>query len=247
MYALKDIQGYGELFDRKTGRLRTGGVYFWGFYLGNDSSLMPDSSAEMIIYYIGKDERDVLQRMMQEITQLLVGGFGIIFDTKRLKNNPYNANLYDIRTRCDSTITDILYRPDGLHTLYRFYTDKRVREAIDWMFNRLIFTWIADDEKTPSIIEHFERRLDKKLRLKLEKDGRPYSELVKKRFLKSLELELHSIVGRNVLGLGSKPPKSRKISESDQLIFNSINWDASPCLYDWLKKVNSKQFENAQP
>ena len=56
------------------------GVYLWGFEFGRS----PD---DLILYYIGRSTKHVIERMMQEFTQLLFGGFGAIFDFEYLKQN----------------------------------------------------------------------------------------------------------------------------------------------------------------
>jgi hypothetical protein len=140
-YKLKDIQGNTTDFNRKKGIHCKSGVYFWGFTLNREANL-PKSKEELVIYYIGKSENNLSECIMQEVTQLLFGGFGTIIDHNWLIENPTKARIFDKRENFSDT--DVLYRPHGLHVLYDFLIDKNIQNTLEWMRERLILTWIDD-------------------------------------------------------------------------------------------------------
>lgn len=139
-FSLSAIQGSKNhvLFHRKKGKYCTPGVYFWGFTLREDCGL-PQSKEEMVMYYVGKSKTNISERIMQEVTQLIFGGFGTIIDHNWLRKNYSKAR---IKQEQDKQTKNIIYTPEGLHTLYNFYTDKSINKTLSWMKDRLIFTWI---------------------------------------------------------------------------------------------------------
>ncbi len=211
-YSLKNIRGNSTDFHRKTGTFCKSGVYFWGFTLRENSDL-PTKSDELVIYYIGKSERNISERIMQEVTQLIFGGFGTIIDHNWLKsNNPYKAKIFD-KQESDKKGTkpldsEVLYKSDGLHVLYDFFDNPKIQSTLDWMRERLIFAWIDTDD----IIN-----------------------------IPNLESELHHIVRTNCLGIGkirTLLPK-KDISNSLQTpLFQQIDWTNNLLLKDWLTEVN---------
>ena len=75
---LSDLKGKHKYFHRKKGEFSNiGGVYFWGVTL-NDKFDLPVIKDDLVIMYIGKSVRNIPERIMQEITQLVLGGFGNI-------------------------------------------------------------------------------------------------------------------------------------------------------------------------
>ena len=152
-YLLKDIKGDSD-FHRKIGKHNVKGVYFWGFTL-NDKALLPVNKNELVIYYIGKDTKSVVRRIMEEVTQLIFGGYGTIIDHDWLKNNPHNAGIYK-KQESDNKGTnvldkEVLYKSDGLHVLYDFFNNTKIQPTIDWMRERLIISWIEVSDKEESV------------------------------------------------------------------------------------------------
>jgi hypothetical protein len=143
-HSLKSIQGNEKDFHRKNGTFCKSGVYFWGFTLRKDAAL-PKKSNEIVIYYIGKSERNIIERIMQEITQLLFGGFGTIIDHNWLKVNPFRARLYS-KQESIPLDREVLYKSDGLHVLYDFFGNSKIQPTLDWMRETLIFAWIDTDD-----------------------------------------------------------------------------------------------------
>jgi hypothetical protein len=142
---LKSIQGQkhpGD-FDRKKGKYCIPGVYFWGFTLRDDCNL-PRQENELIIYYIGKSKSNVSERIMQEITQLLFGGFGTIIDKDWLEKHYCNAVIKNEQDKKPCSV-NVLYKSKGLHVLNYFFTTPKILNTINWMRERLIFTWICCD------------------------------------------------------------------------------------------------------
>jgi len=154
-YSLKNIRGNAKDFHRKTGTFCKSGVYFWGFSLRDDTAL-PQKSNELVIYYIGKSERNISERIMQEVTQLLFGGFGTIIDHLWLKSNPYKARVFN-KQESNPLDKEILYKSDGLHVLYGFFGNSKIQPTLDWMRERLIFAWIDTDDilSIPSLENEF--------------------------------------------------------------------------------------------
>lgn len=175
---------------------------------------IPEKSDEILIYYIGKSEKNIVERIMQEVTQLIFGGFGTIIDKCWLEKNPYAARIHE-KQESDKNRTmpldkDVLYKSDGLHVLYDFFNNNQIQETLACMRERLIFTWIATDD------------------------------ILK---IKGLENEMHHIVRTNCFGTGKiktlKPKKNISIPAETPL-FQKVNWNNNQLLKDWLTQVNNK-------
>ena len=187
-YLLKDIKGDSD-FHRKVGKHNVKGVYFWGFTL-NDNASLPNNKNELVIYYIGKDTRSVVRRIMEEVTQLIFGGYGTIIDHAWLQRNPHSAGILEKQKSYNnnkgSKLADgeVLYNSDGLHVLYEFFNDPKIRPTIEWMRERLIFSWIEVSDNAE---------------------------------IGPLELEMHSYGKGNILGTGRrvKFPHNNKFNEID--------------------------------
>jgi hypothetical protein len=192
-YSLKEIKGNAKDFhrNRKTGTYNKRGVYFWGFTLRYDSEL-PKTKDEFVIYYIGKDEKSIIRRIMEEVTQLIFGGYGTIIDYNWLIKNPHKAKIFD-KQESDKKGTktldrEVLYKSDGLHVLYDFFYSSKIQPTIDWMRERLIFAWI-DVDKNDDISD--------------------------------LEMEFHDIVKTNILGIGRKKKFIHKNNEFSNIDWSS--------------------------
>lgn len=169
-YLLKDIKDNPD-FHRKNGKHNVKGVYCWGFTL-NEKAELPKNIDELVIYYIGKDTKSVVRRVMEEVTQLIFGGYGTIIDHNWLINNPHTARITE-KQESDKKGTkildkDVLYKSDGLHVLYDFFSNQKIQSTIYWMKERLIFSWIEVSEREE---------------------------------IDPLELEMHDFVRKNILGL----------------------------------------------
>ncbi len=212
-FNLKGIRGNEKDFHRKSGAFCKRGVYFWGFTLREDGNL-PLSKEELVIYYIGKSEKNIVERIMQEVTQLIFGGFGTIIDHNWLMKNPHKARIFD-KQESDKKGTkspdpEVLYKSNGLHVLYDFYGNPKIQPTIDWMRERFIFAWLDYEN-------------DKSLNLK------------------PVENEMHHIVRTNVLGIGNmknSTPKKDVTIPANTPFFNSIVWNNNIPLKEWLIEVN---------
>ncbi len=221
-FALKAVQGnQNDFFRKKFGQCGPGsfakpGVYMWGFYLGDNPNCIPQKADEIVLYYIGKHQTNVINRMTEEITQFIVGGFGTIVSHQWLMNNPFSSNLYSKQqsVQCGQLGNDVIYKNYGLHVLHDFYYNRTIRKTVDWMFERLIFTWIDVDEDNVNFGED----------------------------LKNLEKELHSIAGRNTFGLGPQPTSNfcDTNNKFTTPIFHKINWDNNTVLKSWFEEVNRR-------
>jgi len=238
-YSLKGIRGNEADFhrNRKTGRYRNrkegkfceGGVYFWGFTLREDGNL-PKSKDELVIYYIGKSEENIVERIMQEVTQLIFGGFGTIIDHNWLIKNPCKARIFDKqKPNMNGPLDpDVLYKSYGLHVLYDFLygffdngntkiQPRLIQPTLNWMKERLIFAWIED-----------ETWIDVENNVTVE--------------LNKVENEFHHIVRTNVFGIGrikNLTPKKDVNNPKETPFFNSIDWRNNRELRDWLIAVNN--------
>lgn len=137
--SLRTAVGNNADFHRVTGTHAVGGVYFWGFTLRDDAEL-PQKSDELLIWYIGKDGC-VIQRIMQEVTQLIFGGFGTIIDKDWLIANPFRGRLKNLQESIPLS-PYVLYKSDGLHVLYEFINNPLIKPTLDWMRERLIWAYI---------------------------------------------------------------------------------------------------------
>lgn len=229
-YSLKNIQGkkyeaffrrnkYGK--EKKLGGHCKPGVYFWGFYLGDRADRIPQKPDDLVIYYIGKTQKNVPERIMQEFTQLILGGFGTIYKPAWLVKHPFDADLYNLQEsdkNGNPLNSNVLYKSDGLHVLNKFYTDKNIKMAVKWMFDRMIFAWIMEDKDVFT------------------------SATPTNKYLAVLESELHKIAGRNTLGLGANPTKKflDVKNNSTTPLFHKVNWKKNEVLKEWLINVNLK-------
>jgi hypothetical protein len=125
---------------------------------------------------------------MEEVTQLVFGGYGTIINHEWLKNNPHNAGIYN-KQNSDKKGTknldkEVLYKSDGLHVLYDFFDNSQIQATLDWMRERLIFSWIEVSEKTE---------------------------------IDPLELEMHEFVKNNILGIKGRVsfPHNNKFKSLD--------------------------------
>jgi hypothetical protein len=212
-YRLKDIVGNSKDFHRKTGTHCKRGVYFWGFTIRDDAHL-PKSKDELVIYYIGKSEKNIVERLMQEITQLIFGGFGTIIDHNWLIKNPHKARIFDKQKSDNKGMKlldpEVMYKSDGLHVLNDFLYNPKIKYTLEWMRERLIFAWISDKK------DEFSN-------------------------FKMVENEMHHIVRTNVLGIHpikNLTPKKDVTKKYETPIFHSINWESKSPLKDWLIEVN---------
>jgi len=205
-YSLKSIKGNNLDFHRKTGTFCKSGVYFWGFTL-NDNATMPTKSNELIIYYIGKSQRNVAERIMQEVTQLLFGGFGTIIDHAWLTANPYQARIFN-KQESIPLDKEVLYKSDGLHVLYDFFGNPKIQPTLDWMRERLIFSWIDTDDIIN--IPILESELHHIVRTNCFGIGK----------IKTLS------------------PKKDVLNPLHVPIFNLVDWSGNVILKDWLIEVN---------
>ena len=192
-YSLKAISGDYSSFHRtrKKGLLNKRGVYFWGFSLRYDAEL-PENKNEFVIYYIGKDGKSIIRRIMEEVTQLIFGGYGTIIDYKWLIKYPHEAKIFE-KQESDKRGTkhldpEVLYKSDGLHVLYDFFYSSKIQPTIDWMRERLIFAWI-DVDKNDDISD--------------------------------LEMEFHDILKTNILGIGRKKNFTHKKNEFSNIDWKS--------------------------
>lgn len=185
-YLLREVKDDVH-FHRKLGKHNVRGVYFWGFTLNTDA-LLPENKDELVIYYIGKDTKSVIRRMMEEMTQLVFGGYGTIIDHDWLIKNPHNAGIFEKQEsdKKGKTLVDkeVLYKSDGLHVLYDFFNNEKIQLTLNWMRERLIFSWIEVEDK---------KEID------------------------PLELEMHDFVRKNILGVKGRVnfPHNKRFSEID--------------------------------
>ncbi len=150
-YQLKNIRGNDD-FNRKDGKHNVPGVYFWGFTLREDGQL-PEHKNEMIVYYIGKDSKSIIRRIMEEVTQLIFGGYGTVFDKNWLVTNPFTAKLTE-KQKCQPVPVEVLYKSEGLNVLFDFFSNTSITETLEWMKNRMIFSWIeVNNENDRSYLE----------------------------------------------------------------------------------------------
>ncbi|OQB61108.1 MAG: hypothetical protein BWX95_01949 [Bacteroidetes bacterium ADurb.Bin141] len=205
-YLLKNIRGNTIDFHRKTGTFCKSGVYFWGFTLREDANL-PKKSDELVIYYIGKSERNIAERLMQEVTQLLFGGFGTILDHNWLITNPYTSRIFN-KQESNPLDKDVLYKSDGLHVLYDFFGNTKIKTTLDWMRERLIFAWIDTDDIIN--IPNLESELHHIVRTNCFGIGK----------IKTLSPK------KDVSNLLQTP------------LFNQVDWSSNSILKEWLEEVN---------
>jgi hypothetical protein len=274
-FALKNIQGNEIDFHRnKYDGINYGthckrGVYFWGFYLGDKFRCIPEKAEDILIYYIGKEQGNVSQRIMQEFTQLIIGGFGTIIHHEWLKKHQFDADIYNKQVSDKKQVSDnkkgilakeVLYKSYGLHVLHDFYYNSEIRLTINWMFERLIFAWINEDDKSPIMMNNFEETLSaklksdlkaeiqKKTKYKPENENQQYLDKIKNLLLAAMESEFHHIVGRNILGGGQHPPNLKDIKDaSDKIVtplFNNVDWTENEILKNWILETNKRLIDS---
>lgn len=207
-FRLKDLIGNSKDFHRKKGVNCKKGVYFWGFTTRIDNAL-PDNENELVIYYIGKSQSNVIERMMQEFTQLLFGGFGTIIDKEWLVKNPCCARIYSKQETIGDK--DVLYKSDGLHVLYDFLNTQNTSllDTLQWMKENLIFTWVDCEENED--IKEIESEMHHIVRTNCLGIGK----------IKKLE------------------PKKDVCNKLATPFFNEIDWSDNIVLKNWIIKTNA--------
>ncbi len=207
---MKVIQGNGlqNTYKRKGGNYCRPAVYFWGFTLKDDCSL-PTKKEELVIYYIGKSKRNVCERLMQEFTQLIFGGFGTIIDKDWLKDN-YNQPLLKHLQDRKTNQNQVLYTSEGLDTLYDFFTNKKIVDTVSWMKERLIFSWIECEDIYVNAIEK-------------EMHGLVRTNVFGVGLMKNLKPKSTS----NFKGTSTKK------------YFDEIDWTSNTILKDWITEVHN--------
>jgi hypothetical protein len=208
-YNLKEIIGSSKDFHRKKGNFCMKGVYFWGFSISENGS-MPTKENELVIYYIGKSQSNIAERIMQEVTQLIFGGFGTIIDKNWLIKNPFSARIYNKQETISDK--DVLYKSDGLHVLYDFLNSKNkpLVETLEWMKENLIFSWIQCDDNY--VIEKLESEFHHIVRTNCLGIGR-----IKK---------LH--------------PKKNINDQFQVPLFYQVDWKENQVLKNWLIETNNQ-------
>jgi hypothetical protein len=143
-------------------------IYFWGFYLGEE---VPKSfsceieritfwkkvkSHEIIIYYIGKKNRNDTERLLQHFSHLF-GGYYTIVEWDYLKNHNQCARLKllellwekskDLNVNAKKGITDLILHTSDSHSALRNFHNRKsnkLQRTLSEMKDRLIFDSIYD-------------------------------------------------------------------------------------------------------
>jgi hypothetical protein len=153
IYFFKDANNHNNC--RKTDKPKTG-VYFWGFTL-TDNPEIPEKAEEFALIYVGKSQKNIYERLMQEFSQLIFGGFGTIFSKEYLKENNFKYFLNKINQHPNNNEykEQVIYSVQCMKDLANFHlgNNKALNEHLKWMKDRLCYTYIEVDASECAIVE----------------------------------------------------------------------------------------------
>jgi hypothetical protein len=147
---LKDFQNNAN-YRKGNGK---GGVYVWGFSLGDDFSI-PTSCNMFFPYYVGKHYKDMYSRTHEHVTTLTGGNYSI-FDILQCSLNGTKIGIVHNDYQNDSKkakpsggmqlpnakYNNLLYFPEGVHRHYDFFFDGVISKQIDWMLKHFCILYI---------------------------------------------------------------------------------------------------------
>ena len=121
---MKKLFAFSHLGNKNHSRLsnkRKKGIYFWGLSLKNGQK--PENENEFALLYVGKSQKNIFERLMQEFSQLIFGGFGTLFNHEDLKNLNFEYNLNQINqdTKNQLDKSKVVYSPQNMAELSTFH------------------------------------------------------------------------------------------------------------------------------
>jgi hypothetical protein len=181
---MKKLFAFSHLGNKNHSRLsnkRKKGIYFWGLSLKNGQK--PENENEFALLYVGKSQKNIFERLMQEFSQLIFGGFGTLFNHEYLKNLNFEYNLNQINqdTKNQLNKSKVVYSPQNMAELSTFH--------------------LAPSAELIQTLEYYKRNL-----------YYSYLELSTKDEIKEAEKIIHQVVRPHITGLGKikSPIKNAK-------------------------------------
>jgi hypothetical protein len=188
---------------------KKGGVYLWGFNLKKKSEEKVNCKDDLVIYYVGKSNSQINERLMQEFSQLIFGGFGTILDWDYIKKNKFKLKVKkqqnDYEKGKNQANNKVVYQPTSIADVINFPTNDGAVNSLKKMRERLIFTYFTLDENSNKIISEFSLKICEKLIDK--KINTIYiSKIIEGKLIARTEKFLHDSLMENILGgvLGDK-------------------------------------------
>lgn len=130
---------------------RKKGIYFWGLSLENGKK--PENEKEFALLYVGKSQKNIFERLMQEFSQLIFGGFGTLFNIKYLKkhNFEYNLNIINQDTNSPKYRDKVVYSPQKMDDLSRLHLKPPAHyiQTLEYYKRNLYYSYLelsTDDE-----------------------------------------------------------------------------------------------------
>jgi hypothetical protein len=189
------------------------GVYLWGFNL-RDDNLKIDKKEQIVIYYVGKSNSHIYERLMQEFSQLLFGGFGTILNWDYIKsvntNPPINQKLFQLGVRkhqnnYENKFDDnyVVYHPNSIVDVLNF-PNEFAKETLKEMRMRLIFTYFTLSEESKLVIQDIAKNIaNEQVNFNKKKNPLNEGELAESIFSKFIEIVesyFHHSFKANILG-----------------------------------------------
>jgi hypothetical protein len=118
LFSFQDIENKDH---SRLSNQRKVGLYFWGLSLQDDQK--PENEAEFALLYLGKSQINVFERLMQEFSQLIFGGFGTLFNIEYLRKHNFCFNLNQINQDTENEVhkPKIVYSPKNMVELSTFH------------------------------------------------------------------------------------------------------------------------------
>lgn len=166
----------------KSAKFRKGtnnpGVYMWGFSLEKTDYTIPSNSKMFLPFYVGRVEKQngCMYQRTQEHLGSLMGGNTSIFDIQSIlassvlipnfgkihsdyqkisksakEKNNIGPNLPDVK------YPNLLHFPEGIHRMYHFTTDDKIKAEIDWMLRHFCITYFKLDTYNKDDIHDLEK------------------------------------------------------------------------------------------
>lgn len=151
------------------------GAYLWGFSLEEEEFKAPSNRQRFFPYYVGKVAKanGCMYTRTHEHIATLTGGNLSIFDIlkchtqgtligsiqKNYQSVSRNAKLTSGVVLPNPKFTNLLHFPEGVHTLYDFFTKQIILNQIDWMIKHFCITYLTTENPKGLEIAELEKNI----------------------------------------------------------------------------------------
>lgn len=126
---------------------RKKGIYFWGLSLKDGKK--PENEKEFALLYVGKSQKNIFERLMQEFSQLIFGGFGTLFKFEHLDDQNFQYNLNIIIQDTKSFRDKVVYSPQKMDDLSRLHLKPPADyiQTLEYYKRNLYYSYLELSEK----------------------------------------------------------------------------------------------------